>query len=98
MLFLLDKDYIACLLDILIVSGILVVNSSFTAMHKLANNRREELLASYSSNIEKELCKVYTYLKISFVANIISLFVILWLFWPLEFLFLFLLSYKVFSL
>lgn len=91
-----DRSYITSIIDILLISAILVINSSFSVTHKLAQNRKEELLASHSVSFAEELTKVSRYLQYSLVINAIALYFISWLFWPLEFLLLFLLIYKVF--
>ena len=61
---------------------------------KLAQNRQSEIIASNSANFFEELIKVCQYLSYSLIANAFSFFLVIWLFWPLEYLFLFLLSYK----
>lgn len=90
-----DKSYITSIIDILLISAILVISSSFRVTHKLAENRKEELLTSASASFNEELTKVYKYLQYSLIINVIVLYFMSWLFWPLEFLFLFLLIYKV---
>lgn len=90
-----NRNYITSIVDTLIISAVLVLNSSFTVSHKLAHNRKDELLASNSPNFSRGLLKVYKYLLTSLIMNVFSFIFVLWLFWPVEWLFLFLLTYKV---
>lgn len=81
----------------LIISAVLVFNSSFTVIHKLAHDRKDELLASNSPTFCYGLLKVYKYLLTALIMNMFSFCFVLWLFWPVDHLLLFLLTYKVLS-
>lgn len=89
-----DRNYITNIVDILIISGILVLNTSFSVSHKLAQDRKDNVLSNTSPNFYSELVKIYNYLTYSVILNILCFYFVLWLFWPLEFLLLFLLTYK----
>jgi hypothetical protein len=93
-LFLVDRTYIASLVDILVIACILVIDSSFSVTQKLAQSRQNDILSCNSTNLPLELGKVRNYLLWSLLANIFSFCLLVWLFWTLESLLLFLLAYK----
>ncbi len=97
MVYFLEPNYITSLVDLLIIASTLVLNSSFSVSHELAEARKNQVLASGAFNIKKNLIKVRNYLVISVLVNILSVWLILWIFFPLDVLLLFLLSYKVHS-
>ena len=41
-----DRNYITNIVDILIISGILVLNTSFSVSHKLAQDRKDNVLSN----------------------------------------------------
>lgn len=90
-----DTNYITSVVDLLIIASILVVNSCFSVSHELAINRKEEVFASGALSIRSDISRIQTYLVLSICFNFLMLFTTIVIFWPLDILFLFLLSYKV---
>jgi len=72
------------------------MNSCFSVTHDLAKNRKEEVFSSESVHFKEQLIRIYYYLQVSLGINVLTLILLVWIFWPLEILFLFLLSYAVF--
>eukprot|EP01022_Parablepharisma_sp_SALTPOND_P010209 TRINITY_DN141_c1_g1_i1.p2 TRINITY_DN141_c1_g1~~TRINITY_DN141_c1_g1_i1.p2 ORF type:complete len:484 (+),score=14.65 TRINITY_DN141_c1_g1_i1:382-1833(+) len=93
--YLMDKTYITCLADVLIIGSILACYGSFSASHYLFEQKKNEVIASGDLNIRSSIFKVKLYLVLSIVFNFLVVTTVLWIFWPVDFFLLFLLCYKV---
>ncbi len=93
--YLLDKSYITCLADVLIIGSILACYGSFAASHQLFEQKKNELIASGDLNIRTSISKVKVYLWLNVATNFVIVASVLFVFWPVDSFLLFLLTYKV---
>lgn len=89
-----DKSYISSAVDLIIIASTLVLISSFSVTHELAERRKNEILDSGAFSIRQQIRRVQAYLVLSIWTNVAALCFTIWLFWPVESLLLFLLTYK----
>lgn len=95
MIYVLHRQYVTCLQDILIITAILLCYSVSLASHKLFEEKRLALISSGAVNIRASIIKLTIYLLGSITLSLLVLIVVTWLLWSLDFSFLVLLNYKV---
>lgn len=90
-----DKKYLTGFVDIIILASVFVLNSCFSVAHELAMNRKEEIYSSGKLHISEMILKLKAYIGISLFFNILSIVLVVCLFWTVDTLLLYLLIYKV---
>jgi hypothetical protein len=90
-----DRTYISCFADVLIISAILFYNGAFLASQEFFETRKNECIASGNLQIHSSVAKLKSYLYCLLIFNFLFLLITVWIFWPVEFFLLFLLNYKV---
>lgn len=93
-----DRTYITCFADVLIISSILFCNGAFLASQDFFETRKNECIASGNLQIQSSISKLKSYLYGFLIFNFFFIILSVWVFWPVEFFFLFLLNYRVLSL
>ncbi len=94
-IYVMDKGYVTCLADVLIVVGILACYGSFAAAHELFEAKKNEVLASGALSINVSMTKVKAYISLVLAFNVAVMVLVGWVFWPVDGFLLYLLSYKV---
>jgi len=94
-IYILCKQYVTCLQEILIVVTILLCHSFFLASQKLLENKRLALISSGAVNIRALIIKLTIYLLGSVGLSLVFLGMVTWLLWSLDISFLILLNHRV---
>jgi len=84
-----------CFADVLIISSILFCNGAFIASQEFFETKKNEYIASGNLQIYSSIAKLKSYLYGLLILNFLFIVMTVWLFYPVEFFFLFLLNYKV---
>jgi len=94
-IYILCKQYVTCLQEILIVVTILLCYSFFLASQKLLEKKRLALISSGAVNIRALIIKLTIYLLGSLGLSLVFLGMVTWLLWSLDISFLILLNHRV---
>ncbi len=84
-----------CLADVLIIAALFACCGAFIATHELFEVKKNEVFASGALNISGSMAKVKAYIMLSVTFNFAIVVLTIWTFWPVDGLFLYLLSYRV---
>lgn len=95
MFYFVDRTYISCFADVLIIGSILFCDGAFLASQEFFETRKNECIASGNLQIQSSIAKLKSYLYGLIFFNVCFVLAAVWILWPIEFYFLFLLNYKV---